>query len=412
MIKIVQGDCLEVMRGMDAGSVQCCITSPPYWGLRCYGVDGQYGLEKSPEEFIAKMVEVFGEIKRVLRDDGTLWLNMGDSYVGGGGFSPTAPSNKTSRAGQLGEKVYGVGMGIKPQGNLKSKDLCGMPWRLAFALQADGWYLRSACPWVKRSAMPESCTDRPSSALEYIFLLTKQPKYYYDADAVRVITGNEATWKDYEKGDGHNMPSGDLKSGVNVGFGAKKDSFAHPAGRNRRNSDFWFESVGMLMAGDEIVGFDVCPRSFKGSHFATFPPKLIEPMVKAGTSEKGCCPKCGAGWYRITKTDRKPTRPGADTKTEGKENIEMGNRDPLRHCTETQTVGWRPGCECCNDDCETYPPPVPCTILDPFGGAGTTGLVADRLGRDAILIELNQEYCDMAKNRIHEDNPLFSGVEM
>jgi len=343
-VKIIQDDCERGMQGLEVQSVQCCITSPPYWGLRDYGFKGQLGLEKTPEEYIEKMVNVFREVWRVLRDDGTLWLNCGDSYWGGKGQSGQQSSEyQAARQDVSINKPYHQIAGPKttrPSDGkhdiIKPKDLIGMPWRLAFALQADGWYLRSACPWVKRSAMPESVTDRPSSALEYIFLLTKQPKYYYDADAVRV----ECSSVSQER----------YKYPMNVGIketsgGGRIDNASNTPGmknytgyRNRRNSDWWFESVGMLMAGEEIVGFDVNPQGFKEAHFATFPPKLIEPMVKAGTKEGD-------------------------------------------------------------------------TILDPFGGAGTTGLVADRLGRDAILIELNEEYCKMARKRIKEDNPLFAKIE-
>jgi len=174
------GDCLAVLRQMPEGSVHCVVTSPPYWGLRCYGVDGQLGLEATPDEFIAKMVEVFAEVRRVLRSDGVCWVNLGDSYNGIGGpgkqnGGPIGPTAATAIEGTQGRRVSG----------LKPKDLCGIPWRVALALQADGWWLRSDIIWAKPNPMPESCTDRPTKSHEYVFLLTKNSRYYYDAEAIR-----------------------------------------------------------------------------------------------------------------------------------------------------------------------------------------------------------------------------------
>src|SRR5208282_907656 len=185
MIQILTGDCIDVLPALEAQSVQCCVTSPPYWGLRDYGVEGVLGLESTPEEYLAKMVAVFRQVWRVLRDDGTLWVNMGDSYAGGGGFSVTAPTTGESKSGKYGLTGALKQGGIKPTGSLKPKDLCMMPARLAIALQADGWYLRSDIIWHKPNPMPESCTDRPTKSHEFIFLLAKQERYFYDADAIR-----------------------------------------------------------------------------------------------------------------------------------------------------------------------------------------------------------------------------------
>ena len=176
--ELLQGDCLQQLATLPAASVQCCVTSPPYWGLRDYGTAGQLGLEATPDEYVANMVAVFREVWRVLRDDGTLWLNLGDSYASGGRSTRDPGQSKLHPAQAKGMRRPADGEGIKP------KDLVGIPWRVAFALQADGWWLRQDIIWHKPNPMPESVTDRCTKAHEYIFLLTKQAKYYYDAEAV------------------------------------------------------------------------------------------------------------------------------------------------------------------------------------------------------------------------------------
>jgi len=565
------------------------------WGLRAYGTEpqvwpdgwrGELGAEPTPALFVEHLVEVFRGVKRVLRDDGLLWLNMGDSYVSGQG-------GRQSAAGALpcairhdrpnprkrddvdvtgwGERAMSCRMYPGRETGLKPKDLCEMPSRVVRALQepyytgrikceADriwlaaivdgegsifmhrqpagtptgragstrtqdsfcagidvsncseslvrrvqglfgndsfrripeggnrrehyttrvtgnkakkilteiypylvakqhearlaigcpasgtaasdywtalkalhktgvstvdcnepdvgalwekGWWLRSRIPWVKRNPMPESTTDRPSSAVEYVFLLAKSARPFYDGEAVH-IPGTPQTRKA--------TPTERLQERTRAGSALCVGSSEHSgfdrdittAGRARRNSDWFFESWQGLYTDDdgEPLAFIVNPVSFKGSHFATFPPKLVEPMIKAGTSEKGCCPTCGAPWRRVLDRQRRATRPGTDTKTTG-DSLVDGNRDPARHVTDTQTLGWRPTCECGGD-------PVPCTVLDPFAGSGTTLGVAAQLGRRAVGIELKAEYVRMASDRIKsmiepatavldrvEDAPLF-----
>ena len=249
-MSIIHGDCLEVLPTLDAESVHCCVTSPPYLGLRDYGNDGQLGLEKTPEEYVAKIVEVFRAVRRVLRDDGTLWLNLGDSYnaARNGGHAGGSKQNHPKYQQRSGANVKG----------LKPKDLIGIPWRVAFALQADGWYLRQDIIWHKPNPMPESVTDRCTKSHEYIFLLSKKPKYYYDADAI----GEKCNWngtsgnKNYRAGIG-------LVDGGKMNSGGSKDS------RNKRS--VW----------------TVTTKPYKGAHFATFPPDLIEPCIKAGCPEGG-----------------------------------------------------------------------------------------------------------------------------
>ena len=356
-IKILHGSCLDRLKDVEDQSINTCITSPPYWGLRDYGTgewiggdpncphmrttkiskdtstghkamfeqgnvvgdaiyknecpkcgairqDNQLGLEETPEEFVENLVEVFREVKRVLRDDGTVWLNLGDSYCGTGHKGNyTDPKHKEGRNGQkiaLNNKIEG----------LKSKDLVGIPWRVAFALQADGWYLRQDIIWHKPNPMPESVRDRCTKAHEYIFLLSKSPKYYFD---------NEAIKEDAKFPDGPNSPH-KIKAVENV-YSANLQKIGANPKRNKRS--VW----------------TVTTKPFKGAHFATFPMDLIEPCVLAG------CPEGG-------------------------------------------------------------------TVLDPFGGSGTTAQVANGHNRDAILIELNEEYIEIAKERIAPDGDLFTEIEV
>jgi DNA modification methylase len=272
---LFEGDVLKALRRFPAESVQTCVTSPPYWGLRDYGVPGQLGLEPTPDEYVAHMVEVFAEVRRVLREDGTLWLNLGDSYAGpNNGYSgDDRPSNKAGSlaSGNRGARAAGQ---VRKMGNgLKQKDLVGIPWRVAFALQADGWYLRSDIIWHKPNPMPESVTDRPTKAHEYIFLMSKSPHYFYDIDAIR------------EPLDHPNRSGTNPRLAIdNTGLGAHGSAVngginSNPLGRNKRT--VW----------------TVTPKPYKGAHFATFPPALIEPCILAGTPVGGVVldPFAGSG---------------------------------------------------------------------------------------------------------------------
>lgn len=330
-IDVIQGDALEVLRTLPDESVHCCVTSPPYWGLRDYGVDGQLGLEPTPTEYVVRMIKVFHEVWRVLRHDGTLWLNIGDSYAGGGGFSPSAPTAAKSKSGMYGITGALKRGGIKPVGGLKPKDLCGIPWRLALALQSDGWYLRSDIVWHKSNPMPESVTDRPTKAHEYVFLLAKSERYYYDSEAIREKAISPPSNK-------IKMPDGwDTGPGAHGSFhrkGREKGRIqVKQRGHPQPHSGFINRWDAMTKAEQAANGRNkrdvwvVATEPFPDAHFATFPTKLITPCILAG------CPLGG-------------------------------------------------------------------TVLDPFGGSGTTGVVAERLGRNAILIELNPEYVEMARRRI------------
>jgi len=375
---IIQGDALTRLKELPSESVDCCITSPPYFGLRDYGVEGQIGLEESPEAYVSKLVEVFREVRRVLKKEGTLWLNLGDSYAGNGPQHERATDAdiRTATVGNLLNKVQhrqGTVKGLKP------KDLIGIPWMVAFALRADGWYLRSDIIWHKPNCMPESVTDRPTKAHEYIFLLSKSQKYYYDGEAIKEPA---APYRKCGKGAEYCDENADPKGGGFRGKGGLKAWRPDETGRNKRT--VW----------------TVATKPFAEAHFATFPEKLIEPCILAGTSERGVCPECGKPWIRqvgkqtiylsnAAKAGTTALAGKGHTSSQVRENHDIR----LGPCTQTETIGWLPSCQCSCD-------PVPAVVLDPFFGAGTTGLVAKKLGRCFIGIELNGAYIGMAQKRI------------
>jgi DNA modification methylase len=364
---------------------------------RCGAWRGALGLEPTPEAYVAHLVEVFRAVRRVLRADGTVWCNLGDAYSGGGGYSPEAPSNQGEPIvrGNRNASARFTSERRRPALGLKPKDLVGIPWRVAFALQADGWYLRSEIIWAKPNPMPESVTDRPTKAHEYLFLLAKAERYFYDAEAIREANSDaennlarvglihRASPKDLAirsaGGNGLN-PASDTADGRAYGQG----------GRSKRS--VW----------------TIPSAPFSEAHFATFPPALVEPCVQAGTSARGACPACGAPWERVVERtsilDPRPMTTGAAKKAALGELARTTPQGRTCGTVEVQTTGWAPTCACAVGE------PRPCVVLDPFGGAGTVALVADRLGRDAILIELKPEYAAMAERRIREEAPLLTAV--
>jgi DNA modification methylase len=329
MVRVMQGDCRTALADIPDNSIHCCVTSPPYYGLRDYAVEGQIGLEESPQHYVDQMVAVFREVRRVLRPDGTLWLNLGDSYAANRTYQ--VPSTKGGEKHSPAQSVGGRGS-IVPEG-LKPKDLIGIPWRVAFALQADGWYLRQDIIWHKPNPMPESVTDRCTKSHEYIFLMSKSPRYFFDAAAIE----EPAKWERWG-----NQTEKKTHPGTAKFLGGK--TIAELPIRDKKNKrDVW----------------TVATKPYKGAHFATFNPELITPCILAGTSSMGCCGRCGAPLRR-----------------EGKDDV------------------WIPSCSCKGAIRK------PCVVLDPFGGSGTTGRVAQDLGRDGVLVELNPEYCDLIKERM------------
>ncbi len=314
-IEILQGDCIDSLKKLEDQSINTCITSPPYWGLRNYNdEEKQLGMEDTPEDFVLNLVKVFREVKRVLRDDGTVWLNLGDSY------NTTQAGNKTWGDGVGANKHYVDGSIPKKRNliqGLKKKDLIGIPWRVALALQQDGWYLRQDIIWHKPNPMPESVRDRCTKAHEYIFLLSKSPKYYYDHEAIKE---GSVRARSIPKGKKYSSELADNKIG---GKHTRETLNEKPVAAKKNKRSVW----------------KVSTKPFKGAHFATFPKDLIEPCVLAG------CPEGG-------------------------------------------------------------------TVLDPFGGSGTTGIVAAQHNRNAVLLELNQEYIDLANARINKELGMFGqGVQ-
>ena len=305
---IYNGDCLDILRGLPDGMAQTCVTSPPYYGLRDYGHAGQIGLEETPDAYVARLVDVFREVRRVLRDDGTCWLNLGDSYGRAGGTD-----RKISSTGKVGNTLKTLKMlpcrKQSPPDGVKDKDLLGIPWMVAFALRADGWWLRQDIIWHKPNPMPESVTDRCTKAHEYVFLLSKSARYFYDAAAIA---------EEAERGDAGSR----FDQGKTARHQLDRQACGARIDDGRRNA----RSV-----------WPIATQPYSGAHFATMPPALAERCIKAGS------------------------KPGD-------------------------------------------------MVLDPFGGAGTTGLVADRLGRHAALIELNPEYARLARERIMADAPLLVGA--
>ncbi len=312
--RIIEGDCIEGMRRLEGQSVNCVVTSPPYFGLRDYGHDGQIGLEASPDAFVAKLVEVFREVRRVLRDDGTVWLNLGDSYSGAGPSGASYQSKTTmEREGKSSDGAFRISKSLAQRGltyaekkpiptpGLKAKDLIGIPWRVAFALQADGWYLRQDIIWHKPNPMPESVRDRCTKAHEYIFLLSKSERYYFDSEAIK-------------------EPSV-------TGFVRERKRQNGLRADQEKQGSHGFTSCGISETRNRRSVWTVATKPYKGAHFATFPPDLIRPCILAG------CPKDG-------------------------------------------------------------------TVLDPFGGSGTTALVALKEGRKAVLCELNTDYIALAHKRL------------
>jgi DNA modification methylase len=404
-IRIIQGDCIDGMRTLPDQCVHTVITSPPYYGLRDYGtatwqggdvecshvevayasqkstlarnkngqmhgktaemynrqyksicgkcgaqrIDQQIGLEESPDAYVQRLVDVFREVRRILRDDGTVWLNLGDSY------------------------------GAK-------KQLSGIPWRVAFALQSDGWYLRQDIIWHKPDPMPESVTDRCTKAHEYIFLLAKSERYYYDNEAIKEAfadkrMGNPSGGGNYAKIAYGNNPQKGLSKG-------EWNANGNISGRNKRS--VW----------------KIATQNYKDAHFATYPTKLVEPCVLAGTSAHGCCATCGSPYKRIMNNPKVPSELRAK---KGQASVKIGYGDAVVNSTGSGQKmqdwrnnnppvfqGWHKTCDCADASI------TPCTVFDPFTGSATTAVVALQHGRSFIGTELNPEYVALAHKRLSQ----------
>ena len=432
-VRILVGDAREKLREMADESVHCVVTSPPYWGLRAYdGDSGMIGLEETFEEHLENLVAVFREVRRVLRSDGTLWLNYGDAYAGSWGVQSRGVEGISGLSGgQVHAAPKGTHTGsAKRTPGLKPKDLMMMPARVAMALQADGWWLRSEIVWHKLSPMPESVTDRPSRAHEKLFLLSKsgatlfwthrsllgvrtQPPadhVYRNRDTGIETADEPANWRVSKS-----VRDPKQKAWQRVNLWVGHDYF-YDAEAVRVPSDGWHGKVRPTLAPEDAErqsGNDrterpsanlrnvwkIATAKYKGAHFATFPPKLVEPCIKAGTSEKGCCPECGAPWNRVVERTAMEIRRSERTHDFGR----TRSSGTMTKAPTSETTGWAPTCEHDTD-------PIPCTVLDPFGGAGTVGLVTEALGRDSTLIEISGKYAKMSRNRIVDSAPLFARV--
>lgn len=418
-VQIIHGDCRIALKELADQSVHCCVTSPPYFGLRDYKVDGQIGLEDTLDEYLAKITTVFSEVRRVLRDDGSLWINLGDSY---------ASAWACSRRNVIGSGSLTNGKReARPNrlvNGLKEKDLIGMPWRVAFALQAAGWYLRRDIIWSKPNPMPESAQDRPTTAHEYIFLMTKRPHYFYDHEAIKEpVTGTA-----HPRGDGVNPKSTGYAAPTGWDTDAGSHGTIHKNGRRegansrlrksmdpdhlrdegvKSNRSYSAAVSGLVSSRNKRSVWTVASAPFKSAHFATYPPDLIKPCILAGAPIH-CCVKCGAPHERQVvngEPDREHQRAcGADLNgeyhgTATKDFAAHGAQDAsavkariLAGMTAKITTGFKPTCDC-NAGRQ------PGIVLDPFGGSGTTGAVALELGRRAILIELNPDYVTLCQTR-------------
>jgi DNA modification methylase len=322
-VRLLIGDCRAMLLTLPDGSVHCCVTSPPYFGLRDYGMTAQIGLETTPAEYVAQLVDVFREVRRVLRDDGTLWLNLGDSYAGSWGARGREDGTNAARPDL--EKKHGTDAPNRhgfPVLGVKPKDLIGIPWRVAFALQADGWYLRQDIIWHKPNPMPESVRDRCTKAHEYVFLLAKSERYHFDSAAI--AEASVGMW---------NSARSTLAAN-----GIKNVALNKSGQRRTAGSDTHHEDTDRTGRNKRSV-WTIPTQPYTEAHFATMARDVAETCIKAG------CPVGGV-------------------------------------------------------------------VLDPFGGAGTTGLVADGLQRDALLIELNPAYADLSRERITSDGPLFADVSL
>jgi DNA modification methylase len=404
-ITLYCGDVRDVLKQLPENLVHTVVTSPPYYGLRDYGVEGQIGLEESPTHFINQMRNVFGEVRRVMRKDATLWLNLGDSYAGGKGQSGSSGAenqetrNTNNESLNKGYQTLGGKKQTKPTDDLKvlraeglkPKDLMLIPHRVAIALQEDGFWVRQDIVWNKPNPMPESVTDRCTKAHEYIFLMSKSASYFYDADAVKEPAAYDGRKDLIMKGSAKYSNGFDANTPANVAT----QSLA-VKGHERWKAD----ENGDYMRNRRSV-WSITSQPYADAHFATFPTELPRICVSAGTSEKGCCSICGSQLERIRKPSEEYAQHLGKSVHSHENDLAVGMRVSKKVNAEYATVGWTSSCECQSET-------EPSIVLDPFAGAGTTLIVARELGRKSIGIELNPKYCELIVKRIHENGmPLF-----
>jgi len=405
-IKILQGNCIDKIKELEDNSIDCVVSSPPYFGLRDYGVDEQFGLERNYKDYLANTVKVFETFKPKLKDTATIWWNVGDSYHRTGSDQPIQKGllNKENINNRYGwdKKHKEKNLDFKP------KDLMMIPNRVAIALQDAGWYIRSEIIWHKPNPMPESVRDRPTSCHEKIWLITKNKKYYYDADAIKEpITDTTAIrllQKNIDNQKGSSRANGGMKSNGNMkamgrknfdkNMGGSGTSFVDHSGYKKADGTYMINPTRNIRNV-----WSVTTKPFKGSHFATFPKDLIEPCIKAGCPKKVCV-KCGKPqvkeFYRKEKYNpgygNQHTPKGTHKKIGGVYQKWLEENPPK--------ITIKPSCNC-NAGFTSG------VVLDPFGGSGTTGIVSALNNRNAILIELNPEYIKIAEDRIEKELGLF-----
>ena len=412
---IYTSEALKGLKKLLNKSVHCCVTSPPYWGLRDYGVAGQLGLEATPEEFVDKIVQIFTEVKRVLRDDGTLWLNLGDSYGGSGKGAATHPESNEFYKQRTNTGTHNITIHNYKSDKIKPKDLIGVPWMVAFALRNAGWYLRQDIIWSKPNPMPESIKDRCIKAHEYIFLLSKSKKYYFDAEAIKTDTKNpiddQKRIVERQKDSNKNTPD-EIRNGIRVRkpAGWQSGSGSHGSFHDDGRAKELEYADGLYIKANKRSVWTVNTKGYKEAHFATYPEKLIVDCIKAGSSEYGCCSNCKTPYIRIIDKKLVPTKKAsynskvderdfaADKLDQGSNRMKDGHKPGWAY--ESKTLKWLPNCNC-NASIE------PCVVLDPFMGSGTTAVVARKLNRNYIGFEINPEYIEIAENRLSKELGMF-----
>lgn len=370
-VRIALGDARERLREMPAELAQCVVTSPPFFGLRDYGEAGQIGLEDTPEEWVEALVKVMREARRVLRKDGVAWIEVGDSY---NAFNSNRGwSNSLSRKSDPGRNHLPRGLVVP---GLKNKDLVGAPWMLAFALRADGWYLRAENIWHKTNGMPESATDRPTRTHTQVFLLSRAPRYFYDRHAVLLP----------------HQPDGRKQTKIaSNGAGVS----THGNYENRQGSERW------PGAGKNLRSVWSMPtEATHHGHYAAFPEHLAARCILAGTSEHGACAACGAPYARVVDEEFVPQGDVDPESVRGEGDASNGWEGYPRGSKDVKTLGWEPTCRCDAGE------PVPQVVLDPFMGSGTTAVAARALGRHAVGVELSSEYLKIADERLRQLNLL------
>lgn len=422
-VTLFTGNVESVLSRLPGGFVHACVTSPPYFGLRNYLPKDhpdkhlEIGREDTPKTYVSAIVSAMREVRRVLRDDGTCWIVIADSYAGTGGH--TSIGKTSQRSNRSNVDIQNAEKGYKPDGFVKEKDLIGIPWMLAFALRDDGWYLRQDTIWAKPNPMPESMKDRCTKSHEYVFMLTKSPRYFFDHHAIKEDSITNDPRRPYTSGGAKEI-DGRPKEQWQGGKPRTSGNVTHKytqAYEDEYGDETHRTKAGLLKIADvpwsqrnQLSVWTMSSEPVRNLHYATFPTRLVSRCLEAATSAHGCCIGCGAPYRRMIDKGEPDmahrAQSGADstgvyTGQSTKDHTAAGVQDAsatkariLEGMVVKRTSGWEPTCTC--PPCGVSPP----VVLDPFSGAGTTALVATRLGCDAIGIDLNSDYHKMAVDRL------------